>query len=61
MKAGLGRRGQLCRPGRGEIDEHAVVRMPDLWRATTASLSTAVKAHQVGSPTCAGELELIKE
>jgi hypothetical protein len=27
--------------------------------ATTASLSTAVKAHQVASPTCAGELESI--
>ena len=34
---------------------------PDCGWATTASLSTAVKAHRVGSPGCAGELESIDD
>ena len=34
---------------------------PQCGWATTASLSTALKAHHVSSPACGGELELIDD
>lgn len=54
-------RGRFAAPHAGKPTNMPLYGYPTCGWATSASLATAVKAHQACSPTCAGELELIKD